>query len=187
MIKDLHTLPANLPVPVDDGACNHLPGITLPSISLTSTAGRALDLSACTGAVVIYFYPLLGRPDSPPLIGWNEIPGARGCTPQTCAFRDFHAELKQLGAQVFGVSAQRLEDQYEAHARLHLPFELLNDGQLALAQALQLPTFEYAGTRLIKRLTIVASDGLIRKVFYPVFPPDNNAREVIAWLRVQQV
>jgi len=187
MIKDLHTLPANLPVPVDDGACDHLLGIALPSISLTGTAGKAVDLSACAGTQVIYFYPMLGRPDSPPLIGWNDIPGARGCTPQTCAFRDFHAELKQLGVEVFGVSAQCFEDQQEAHARLQLPFVLLNDGQLALAQALKLPTFEYESTRLIKRLTIIATGGFIRKVFYPVFPPNNNAREVIAWLTAQQV
>ena len=187
MIKDLHTLPANLPVPVDDGACDHLLGSTLPSVSLTSTTGKAVNLSACAGTLVIYFYPMLGRPDSPPLIGWNDIPGARGCTPQSCAFRDSHAELKQRGVEVFGVSAQRLEDQQEAHARLHLPFALLNDGQLALAQALKLPTFEYAGTRLIKRLTLITTGGLIRKVFYPVFPPNDNAREVIAWLAAQQV
>jgi len=187
MIKDLHTLPANLPVPVDDGACDHLLGDTLPSVSLTSITGKAVDLSTYSGTLVIYFYPMLGRPDSPPLIGWNDIPGARGCTPQTCAFRDSHAELKQLGVEVFGVSAQRLEDQQEAHARLHLPFTLLNDGQLALAQALKLPTFEYAGTRLIKRLTIIATDGLIRKIFYPVFPPNNNADEVIAWLTAHQL
>ena len=187
MIKDLHTLPANLPVPVDDGACDHLLGSTLPSVLLASTTGKTVDFSTYAGTLVIYFYPMLGRPDSPPLIGWNDIPGARGCTPQTCAFRDSNAELKQLGVEVFGVSAQRLEDQQEAHARLQLPFVLLNDGQLALAQALKLPTFEYAGTRLIKRLTIVATGGLIRKVFYPVFPPNNNAGEVIAWLTAHQV
>lgn len=187
MIKDLHTLPADLPVPIDDGACSHLVGSGLPSVSLASTTGKVVDLSAYAGTLVIYFYPMLGRPDSPPLIGWNDIPGARGCTPQTCAFRDAHAELKQLGVQVFGVSAQRLEDQQEAHARLQLPFELLNDAQLLLTHALKLPTFEYAATRLIKRLTIIATAGQIRKVFYPVFPPDRNAREVIAWLRAHQV
>jgi len=187
MIKDLHTLPANLPVPVDDGACDHLLGSTLPSISLTNATGNATDLSTYANTLVIYFYPMLGRPDSPPLIGWNDIPGARGCTPQTCAFRDSNAELKQRGVGVFGVSAQRLEDQREAHARLQLPFVLLNDGQFALAEALKLPTFEYAGIRLIKRLTIITTGGLIRKVFYPVFPPNNNAYEVIAWLTAQQV
>lgn len=187
MTKDLHSLPANLPVPVDDGACDHLMGSTLPPVSLASTTGKTVDLSTYTGRLVIYFYPMLGRPDSPPLIGWNDVPGARGCTPQTCAFRDSHVELKQLGVEMFGVSAQRLEDQQEAHARLQLPFVLLNDGQLALAQALKLPTFEYAGTRLIKRLTIIATGGHIRKVFYPVFPPDKNAREVITWLTAHQV
>lgn len=187
MIKDLHTLPADLPVPIDDGACSHLVGVSLPPVSLASAAGKVVDLSAIAGTLVIYFYPMLGRPDSAPLIGWNDIPGARGCTPQTCAFRDAHAELQRLGVQVFGVSAQRLEDQQEAHARLQLPFELLNDAQLLLAHALKLPTFEYAATRLIKRLTIIATAGQIRKVFYPVFRPDRNAREVIAWLRAHQV
>lgn len=187
MIKNLHTLPDNLPVPVDDGACDHLMGSALPSIALASTSGRVVDISIHTGTLVCYFYPMLGRPDSPPLVGWNEIPGARGCTPQTCAFRDHHTELKQLGVEVFGVSAQPPEDQQEAHARLYLPFELLNDRHLALTHALQLPTFEYAGSCLIKRLTVVAIDGVIRKVFYPVFPPDENAREVTAWLTAQQV
>jgi len=187
MIKNLYTLPDNLPVPVDDGACDHLMGSALPQVSLTSTAGKTVDLSTYAGTLVSYFYPMLGRPDSPPLVGWNEIPGARGCTPQTCAFRDHHAELKQLGVEMFGVSAQPLEDQQEAHARLHLPFELLNDRHLALTHALQLPTFEYAGSRLIKRLTIIALDGVIRKVFYPVFPPDKNAQQVVAWLRAQRV
>jgi len=187
MIKDLYTLPANLPVPTDDGACDHLLGSTLPSVSLTSTTGSVIDLSTYSGTLVIYFYPMLGRPDGPPLIGWNEIPGARGCTPQTCAFRDSHSELKRLGVEVFGVSGQRLEGQQEAHARLQLPFVLLNDEQLVLARALKLPTFEYAGTRLIKRLTIITTGGLIRKVFYPVFPPNDNAGEVIAWLTAHPV
>ena len=186
MLKDLHTLPTNLPVPEDDGACDHLLGRVLPSVSLASTTGIVVDLSTYRGILVIYFYPMIGRPDSPPLIGWNDIPGARGCTPQTCAYRDSYAQLKQFGAELFGVSAQRLEDQQEAHARLKLPFVLLNDEKLALAQALKLPTFEYAGTRLIKRLTIIATTGRIRKVFYPVFPPDKNARDVIAWLTANQ-
>ena len=186
MIKDLHKLPADLPVPTDDGAYDHLLGSALPSVPLAGTSGKAVDLGAFEGTLVIYFYPMLGRPDSPPMIGWNDIPGARGCTPQTCAFRDSYAKLKQLGAEVFGVSAQNFEDQQEAHARLQLPFDLLNDGQLALANALKLPTFDYRGKRLIKRLTIIATGGLIRKVFYPVFPPDHNASEVIAWLAAQQ-
>ena len=186
MIKDLHTLPANLPVPVDDGSCDHLLGSTLPSVSLTSTTGIAVDLSAYSGTLVIYFYPMMAHPDSSPLIGWNDIPGARGCTPQTCAFRDSYSALMQLGVEVFGVSAQRLKDQQEVHARLQLPFVLLSDEQFALAQALKLPTFEYEDTRLIKRLTIITTNGLIRKAFYPVFPPNNNAREVITWLTAKQ-
>lgn len=186
MIKDLHTLPENLPVPEDDGACDHLLGSSLPSVSLISTTGKSVDVSAYSGTLVIYFYPMLGRPDSPPLVGWNDIPGARGCTPQTCAFRDSHDELKQYGVEVFGVSAQRLEDQQEAHTRLQLPFVLLNDEQFNLTQALKLPTFEYAGVRLIKRLTIIVTAGIIRKVFYPVFPPNDNAREVISWLTTQR-
>lgn len=186
MIKDLHTLPANLPIPIDDGACDHLDGMVLPSVSLTSATGGSVNLTTHAGTLVVYFFPMIGRPDSLPMIGWNEIPGARGCTPETCAFRDAHTELMQLGVSVFGVSAQRLEDQQEAHARLKLPFALLNDAQLVLAQALKLPTFEYAEKRLIKRLTLIVQDGLIRKVFYPVFPPNDHVNEVIAWLNAQQ-
>jgi peroxiredoxin len=187
MIKDLHTLPTNLPVPVDDGACDHLLESMLPSISLMSTSGESVDISTYANTLVIYFYPMLGRPDSAPLIGWNEIPGARGCTPQTCAFRDSYAEMKQFGVEVFGVSAQSLTDQQEAHARLHLPFALLHDGELALTLALKLPTFEYEGLRLTKRLSIIARGGVIQKVFYPVFPPDKNAGEIIAWLSARAV
>lgn len=182
-MKDLSKLPDNLPVPEDGGACNHLPGSQIPLISLVATSGESVNLSTLPGTIVVYFYPMIGRPDGPPLIGWNEIPGARGCTPQSCAFRDHHAELMSLGVKVFGVSAQPLEDQKEAKGRLGLPFELLNDSSLALAEALHLPIFEYAKSRLIKRLTIIAKDGVIRKVFYPVFPPTQNAADVIEWLR----
>lgn len=180
-MKDLTTLPANLPVPVDDGACDHLPGMHLPSINLAATSGDSVNLGALPGTIVVYFYPMIGRPDSPPLVGWNDIPGARGCTPQSCGFRDHHAELMNFAAGVYGVSAQPLEDQKEACQRLGLPFELLNDSDFALTMALHLPTFEYNGMRLIKRLTIVAVDGVIQKVFYPVFPPDRNAEDVIEW------
>jgi peroxiredoxin len=182
-MKDLSKLPDNLPIPVDDGACDHLLGSRIPSVSLAATSGDTVNLGALPGTVVVYFYPMIGRPDSPSLVGWNEIPGARGCTPQSCAFRDHHTELKGLAAKVFGVSAQPLEDQKEAKSRLGLPFELLNDSGFALAKALRLPTFEYAKSRLIKRLTVVAMDGTIRKVFYPVFPPNRNAEDVIEWLR----
>jgi peroxiredoxin len=182
-MKDLHVLPDNLPVPVDDGACSHLEGMQVPSITLESTAGRKVDLSSGSGMTVVYFYPLIGRPDSPPMIGWNEIPGARGCTPQSCAFRDHYDDLHALGINIYGASSQPLEDQREAVQRLHLPFELLNDSHFLLASALSLPTFEYKSLRLIKRLTLVVANGLIHKVFYPVFPPNRNAAEVIAWVR----
>jgi peroxiredoxin len=186
MIKDLNTLPANLPVPDDDGACNHLIGIKLPPIALTNTIRKQFDLSSYTGTLVIYFYPMMGRPDSPPLTGWSDIPGARGCTAQACGFRDLNEELDQLGATVFGVSAQHLVDQREAHERLQLPFELLNDARRVLAQALKLPIFEYAGNDLTKRVTIITKGGVIRKFFYPAFPPDKNAAEVVEWLKAHQ-
>jgi len=186
-MKDLHVLPDDLPVPTDDGACTHLNGIQIPSVSLTSTADRKVDLGSESGIVVAYFYPMTGRPDAPPMIGWNEIPGARGCTPQSCAFRDHHAELRGLGAKVYGVSSQVQAEQKEAVQRLHLPFELLSDNLFELTSALRLPTFEYNSLRLIKRLTLIIENGAIRKVFYPVFPPNENADNVIAWLRANRV
>ena len=182
-MKDLSKLPDNLPVPVDDGACAHLLGTRIPSVPLVATSGDNINLGVIPGSIILYFYPMIGRPDSPPLVGWNEIPGARGCTPQSCAFRDHYAKIKNLGANIFGVSAQPLEDQKEAKTRLGLPFELLNDSQFALTETMRLPTFEYAKSRLIKRITVIAVDGIIRKVFYPVFPPDENAEDVIEWLK----
>jgi len=172
---NLYEIPNNVPVPVADGACNHLTGMRLPSVALRSTSGRLVDLAGLSGRVVIYCYPRTGRPDVDPPQGWNEIPGARGCTPQACAFRDHHQELQELGAQVFGLSAQDTDYQREAVARLHLPFELLSDSELELANRLRLPIFEIGGMRLIKRLTLIARGGQIEKVFYPVFPPDKNA------------
>lgn len=185
-MQNLQVLPDNLPVPTDDGACAHLETMQLPAIRLTSTSGQVVDLSAEAGIVVAYIYPMTGRPDSPPMIGWNEIPGARGCTPQSCAFRDHHSELLALGAKVYGVSSQSQEDQQEAAQRLHLPFDLLSDNGFELANALKLPTFEYNSTRLIKRLTLIIENGTISKVFYPVFPPNENAAEVIAWLQANR-
>ncbi len=179
---NLYEIPSNVPVPVDDGACDHLTGMRLPSVALRSTSGHLVDLAGLAGRVVIYCYPRTGRPDVDPPQGWNEIPGARGCTPQACAFRDHYQELQKLGAQVFGLSTQDTDYQREAVARLHLPFELLSDSELEFANRLRLPTFEIAGMRLIKRLTLIAYDGEIEKVFYPVFPPDQNAHEVINWL-----
>lgn len=176
-------LPENLPIPLDDGACRHLTGLFLPSIVLTSTAGRIVDLSRQAGRVVVYCYPRTGQPGVDLPAGWDEIPGARGCTPQACAFRDHYAELRQLGAQVFGLSSQDTAYQREAVERLHLPFELLSDAALEFAGHLQLPTFEVDGLTLIKRLTLIVNEGQIEKVFYPVFPPDQNAQDVIDWLR----
>ncbi len=184
---NLYELPKNLPVPVDDGACNHLTGMTVPSIPRRSTKGRTVDISRITlPRTVVYAYPRTGEPDKDPPPGWNEIPGARGCTPETCAFRDHYKEMKALGAEVFGLSSQTTEYQQEMVQRLHVPFEVLSDADLKLTHALRLPTFSIAGMTLIKRLTLVIRDGKIEKFFYPVFPPDKHAGEVKAWLKSHQ-
>jgi len=181
---NLHELPKDLPVPVDDGACAHLAGMRLPAAPLLSTSGRTVDLAALQGRTVVYCYPRTGRPDRDVPTGWNQIPGARGCTPQSCAFRDHYQELRGLGVtEVFGLSTQDSDYQREAAARLHLPFELLSDEKLAFAKALKLPTFSVDRMTLVKRLTLIVRDGVIEKVFYPVFPPDRNAPEVVSWLR----
>ncbi len=180
---NVYELPKDLPVPQDDGACAHLAGMRLPQIALVSTAGRRVDISWLVGRTVVYIYPRTGRPDQELPTGWNAIPGARGCTPQSCAFRDHFDELKRAGAaQVFGLSTQDTAYQREAAERLHLPFELLSDAKLELAKALGLPTFEVDGMTLIKRLTLIVRDGVVERVFYPVFPPDRNAEEVLLWL-----
>ncbi|MES9994118.1 MAG: peroxiredoxin [Candidatus Thiodiazotropha sp.] len=178
----LSELPDNLPVPVDDGACAHLEGMWLPEIRLTATNGEDVAINQLQGIVVIYVYPMTGRPDTQLPDGWDEIPGARGCTPQSCSFRDHHAELKSLNAWLFGISTQTTSYQLEAKERLHLPFDLLSDSGLALKDHLQLPTFEAAGMELYKRITLIVQDGVIVKTFYPVFPPSENAEEVISWL-----
>jgi len=183
MAKDLDTLPAGLPVPEDDGACDHLAGMAVPSIGLPSTRGGSIRLDTAPGRSVVYAYPRTGEPDKPSLPGWDMIPGARGCTPQSCAFRDHHQELRDLGAEVFGLSSQTMAYQQEAADRLHLPFALLSDADLRFAEALRLPTFEVAGMTLIKRLTLILRDSRIEHVMYPVFPSDRNAQDVIDWLR----
>lgn len=181
--KDFLSLPSDLPVPQDDGGARHLPGTALPDIALAATDGTQVHLARLKGRSVVYAYPRTGKPGVPSPDGWDAIPGARGCTPQSCAFRDHHAELKARGvAHLYGLSTQTTADQQEAAARLHLPFALLSDAELTLQCALRLPTFEAAGMTLLKRLTLVIDDGIIAKVFYPVFPPDKNAEEVIAWL-----
>ena len=180
-------LPKDLPVPQDDGACKQLAGMKLPSLALASTRGRTVDLSKLNGTTVVYIYPRTGRPDRELPTGWNAIAGARGCTPQSCAFRDHYQELKALGvSELFGLSTQDTAYQQEAVERLHLPFEILSDEKLEFTKALRLPTFEVDGMKLIKRITLIARDGTIVKVFYPVFPSDKNAEEVVSWLRSSQ-
>lgn len=179
-------LPKDLPVPVDDGACDHLLGLTLPAISLMSTDGQPVDPGKTPGWLVLYCYPMTGQPGVALPDGWDAIPGARGCTPQSCSFRDHFQELRQLGAQVYGLSVQSTDYQREAAARLHLPFPLLSDAGLDFTKGLALPTFEVAGTRLNKRVTLIACDGVIRKYFYPVFPPDRNADDVLDWLKANR-
>jgi peroxiredoxin len=184
--RDLHALPPDLPAPVDDGAADGLPGRRLPALALPSTLGGELDLAqaaAAAGTLVLYVYPRTGTPGEPLPEGWDAIPGARGCTPQSCAFRDHRAELRALGADVIGLSAQPREEQQAFAAREHIPFPLLSDPRLRLAQALELPTFEAGGMRLYKRITLVAEAAEVVEAFYPVFPPDRNAADVVAWLR----
>lgn len=176
MSLDVYSLPPDLPAPEDDGAADHLTGLELPNLVLESSAGpvNVRDFE------VVYVYPRSGRPDVPLLPNWNETPGARGCTPQSCAFRDLYPEL---GVRVAGLSVQSLDDQLEFAERNHMPFPVVSDPERKLGAALGLPTFEIAGLTLYKRITLVAQDGRIVKVFYPVFPPDANAGEVLAWLR----
>lgn len=177
-------LPEGLPVPQDDGAARHLTGMRLPDIGLPATTGSMVYLAKIPGRIVVYLYPRTGRPGQALPDGWDQIPGARGCTPQSCAFRDHFAELTALGVgTVFGLSTQDTDYQREAAERMHLPFALLSDADLKLATALALPTFVADGMTLIKRMAWVIDDDKITKVFYPVFPPDKNAEEVIAWLR----
>lgn len=177
-------LPTDLPAPADDGACDHLPGTKLPSLSLASTAGRMVDPSRLPARrTVIYCYPMTGVPGTPLPEGWDEIPGARGCTPQTCSFRDHHAELAALDADVFGLSTQTTDYQREMVERLDVPFEVLSDADFAFCEALRLPTFEAGGMRLVKRLTLIVRDGAVETVFYPVFPPGASAEQTLDWLR----
>lgn len=182
---ELTQLPSGLPEPVDDGACRHLERMAFPALTLPSTAGVGIELSRIQGYTVVYCYPRTGRPGVAPPQGWDAIPGARGCTPQSCAFRDHHNELQALGASVYGLSSQSTAYQLEAKTRLHLPFELLSDEHLQLKRQLQLPTFMFEGVELYKRVTLILEGGVIVKAFYPVLPPDRNAADVVAWLWLQ--
>lgn len=172
-----------LPQPLDDGSANHLAGLQMPSIVLPTTDKHNVNLAELKGLTVVYIYPMTGRPDTPPPDGWDTIPGARGCTPQSCAFRDHMQELTELGVnQLFGLSTQNTDYQSEAADRLHLPYALLSDSELRLQQALQLPTMKVHNQTLLKRLTMIINDGNIVHTFYPVFPPDKNVSDVIQWL-----
>ena len=180
---DPNILPVGIPAPQDDGGARHLAGLRLPDLALAATDGARVNLSALKGCTVLYIYPRTGRPgvDLPP--GWDEIPGARGCTPQSCGFRDHAAELTRLGvAHLFGLSTQDTAYQQEAATRLHLPFALLSDEKLQFTMALSLPTFVTSGMTLLRRMAMVIDDGIITHVFYPVFPPDKSAAEVVAWI-----
>ena len=187
MIRNLDSLPRDLPVPEDDGAASHLPGKVMPPVALASTDGSAVrvDVTPETAErLVLYAYPRTGRPGEEPLAAdWDLIPGARGCTPESCAFRDHAADLRQAGAVVAGLSTQDTAYQREAADRLRLPFPLLSDADLVLTRSLDLPTFTIAGQTLLKRLTLVVRQGVIEHVFYPVFPPDAHAAAVLEWVR----
>lgn len=183
MDADFSSLPPDLPVPADDGAADHLAGLSVPSLSLLSSAGGKLDLAElAAGCLVAYIYPRTGTPGQPSPVGWDDIPGARGCTPQSCAYRDSLAEFDRLGATVIGISAQSPAEQREFASREHIPFPLLSDDRLELANRIDLPTFEAGGMVLYRRLTLVAEAGSVVKAFYPVFPPDRDAAAVLAWL-----
>jgi peroxiredoxin len=186
MPHDPIVLPADLPIPVDDGAAAHLTGMAMPRLALSSTDGRPFRVDLVpegTTRLVLYAYPRIGRPGEDPLVpDWDAIPGARGCTPESCGFRDHAADLARLATAVAGVSTQDTAYQREAVQRLRLPFPLLSDADLRLTQALRLPTFEVADRRLLRRLTLVVRDGVVEHVFYPVFPPDRHAEQVLDWL-----
>ncbi len=182
-MTNYNELPTDLPIPQDDGACNHLVGMTLPNVELRATDGAMVNLSHIAGCLVIYCYPMTGQPNVPLPEGWDQIPGARGCTPQSCAFRDHYQELQALGAKVFGLSVQSTDYQCEMATRLHLPFQVLSDEQHQFQQALSLPTFMAGGMNLLKRVTLIANQGRIEAVHYPIFPSDSDASWVLDYLR----
>jgi peroxiredoxin len=187
MVKDPLQLPDDLPVPEDDGAADHLAGAALPAVALPATDGTSVRIDELTGRTVVFAYPRTGRPGEPSLGGdeqWDAIPGARGCTPQACSFRDEYARFRAADTRVLGLSTQDTAYQHEAAERLHLPYPLLSDERLELSAALRLPTFEVDGVTLLKRLTLIVRDGVIDSVIYPVFPPNRSAEQALARLAV---
>ena len=182
-MTNLNQLPTDLPVPQDDGACNHLVGMPLPNVALLATDGSMVNLSQLAGRLVIYCYPMTGQPNVPLPEGWDQIPGARGCTPQSCAFRDHYQELQALNANVFGLSVQSTDYQREMATRLHLPFQVLSDEQYQFQKALNLPTFVAAGMTLLKRVTFISHQGCIEAVHYPIFPSDSDPAWVLGYLK----
>jgi peroxiredoxin len=184
-MRNLDQLPDDLPIPLDDHACDHLNGLQLPSISLQTTEGSWLSLQELPAKTIIFFYPRTGQPSEPAPVDWDMIPGARGCTPQSCGYRDLHKEFQLLGYQVYGLSSQDTDYQKEFVNRNHIPFEIISDEKFQLTETLNLPTFQYNDLRLIKRMAWVIEGGKIQKVFYPVFPPNDNAATVLAWLKLK--
>lgn len=181
---NLEQTPNDLPIPKDDGACDHLTGITFPEIEFSCTDGSNVNISKQSESTVVYIYPMTGRPDVALPEGWDTIPGARGCTPQSCSFRDLHDDLKKY-ATVYGLSSQPTEYQQEAKSRLHLPFELLSDTNFLLKKEISLPTFNFLEVERYKRITLIITNNVIKKVFYPIFPPDKNAEDVLNWFENQ--
>lgn len=182
-MTNLNQLPANLPVPEDDGSTDHLKGMKLPNLSLNATTGVAINLSQIKDKLVIYCYPMTGQPNVPLPEGWDEIPGARGCTPQSCSYRNHYQELKLLGAEVVGLSVQSTGYQKEMADRLHLPFPIISDEDFAFQKALNIPTFSVAGITLLKRVTLIANDGVIEAVHFPIFPSDSDPAWVMEYLK----
>ncbi len=185
-MTNLQKLPSDLPAPEDDGAANHLIGMHVPNILLKASSGKAINFAETKGRLVIYCYPMTGRPDMALPDGWDQIPGARGCTPQSCSFRDHYQEIQLLGAEVVGLSVQSTEYQQEMINRLHLPFPVVSDAEYQFQQAMNLPTFVAAGMTLLKRITLVANNGLIEAVHYPIFPSDSDPAWVIDYLKTTQ-
>jgi peroxiredoxin len=182
-MTNLNQLPPDLPIPQDDGAARHLIGLNIPNLALPATTGESINLSTFAGKYVVYCYPMTGQPNSALPDGWDQIPGARGCTPQSCSFRDHYQEIQALGAEVVGLSVQTPEYQKEMAIRLHLPYPVLSDQNLQFQQALNLPTFVAAGMTLLKRITLIVNQGVIEALHYPVFPSDSDPSWVIAYLR----